>query len=90
MNIGYVMQLGVDIRARPFSGQATHVREVVAELRELGHRVRFVLRLDNTTYRADEFDDFVPVTVRTAAALPTIACKSTSTRVLRIIVPSTT
>lgn len=63
MNIGYVMQLGVDLRARPFSGQATHVREVIAELRELGHRVRIVLRLDGTTFRTDDFDDFIPVSV---------------------------
>ena len=63
MDIGYVMQLGVDIRARPFSGQATHVREVVSELRALGHRVRIVLRLENTTYRTDDFDALVPVAV---------------------------
>jgi glycosyltransferase involved in cell wall biosynthesis len=61
MNIGYVMQLGVDLRVRPFTGQATHVREVVSELRALGHRVRIVVRLDGTTYRTDDFDGLVPV-----------------------------
>lgn len=60
MKIGYVMQLGVDIRSHPFSGQANHVRKVVEELSLLGHEVRIIEKLGSVVWKTDNLVDFSP------------------------------
>ena len=64
MKIGYLMQQGVNIRQRPFNGPANHVREVVQELENLGHRVRVIVRLEGQTWVTDDLETFVPIRVR--------------------------
>lgn len=65
MKIGYLMQKGVrDVRTPPFSGPANHVREVIKELRNLGHQVRLLSRLDDRIWKSDDLEVFEPVSVR--------------------------
>lgn len=65
MKIGYLMQKGVrDVRTPPFSGPANHVREVIKELRNLGHQVRLLVHLDDRIWKSDDLAVFEPVSVR--------------------------
>jgi alpha-maltose-1-phosphate synthase len=62
MRIGYLLQAGVpDIRARPLSGAANHVKHIFDELCHLGHRVRLLARLDNQLWKSDDLENFEPV-----------------------------
>lgn len=63
MKIGYLMQLGAEIRRPPFNGPANHVRHVVEELAELGHDVSVLFRLDGQIWLARDLDHFEPVRV---------------------------
>lgn len=61
MKIGYLMQMGEDIRHPPFNGPANHVRQVVAELRRQGQQVRVVYGLDEQPWQTDDLARFVPI-----------------------------
>lgn len=59
MKIGYLMQEGAaSIRKNPFSGPSTHVRQVILELKNLGHEVRLIAKLDGGIWRSDNLVDF--------------------------------
>lgn len=62
MKIGYLMQLGEEIRRPPFNGPANHVRHVVQALTQRGHQVRLLVRLDGQLWKTDNLVDFEPVT----------------------------
>ncbi len=64
MRIGYLMQLGEEVRHPPFSGPANHVRQVIFELIRRGHAVRLLARLDGRIWKTDDLTTFEPVTVR--------------------------
>ena len=64
MKIGYLMQQGVNIRQRPFDGPGNHVRQVIEELKHLGHEVRVLLNLDGQIMKTDNLEDFETVSVR--------------------------
>ena len=61
MKIGYLMQMGEDIRRPPFNGPANHVRQVVAELQRQGHQVRVLYGLNERLWQTDDLEQFVPV-----------------------------
>lgn len=59
MRIGYLMQEGVpDVRAPRPSGAANHVRQVIRELRRLGHQVRLLARLDDRVWVSDDLESY--------------------------------
>lgn len=65
MKIGYLMQAGVpDVRQRPLSGPAIHVKHVFDELVRLGHHVRLLGVLDGRIWKSDDLEHFEPVIVR--------------------------
>ena len=65
MKIGYLMQAGVpDIRSRPLSGPANHVKNIFEELGKLGHKLRLLANIDNELWVSDDLERFQPVTVR--------------------------
>jgi glycosyltransferase involved in cell wall biosynthesis len=65
MKIGYLMQAGVpDIRTRPLSGPAYHVKHVFDELRYLGHRVHLLVVLNSRIWKSEDFENYQPVHVR--------------------------
>lgn len=62
MKIGYLMQAGVpDMRQRPLSGPANHVKHVFEELHKLGHHVRLLAFLDGQIWQSDDLEDYQPV-----------------------------
>ncbi len=63
MNIGYLMQKGVDIRTPPYNGPANHVREVIQAWEKRGHKVRTLLQIDETLWRTDDLETFTRVDV---------------------------
>ncbi len=63
MKIGYLMQMGEDIRQPPFNGPANHVRQVVAELRRQGQQVRTVYGLGEQLWQTDDLEQFIPLRV---------------------------
>lgn len=63
MNIGYLMQLGAEIRQPPFNGPANHVRHVVQELQARGHEVQVLFRLDKQIWHARGLEQFEQVFV---------------------------
>lgn len=64
MKIGYIMEAGeADVRKRPLSGPANHVRQVILALKSLGHTARLLARWDNRIWLSDDLDRFTPVTV---------------------------
>lgn len=64
MKIGYLMEAGeADVRRRPLSGPANHVRQVILALKSLGHTVRLLARWDNCLWLSDDPDRFAPVIV---------------------------
>jgi len=52
------MELGVEIRYPPFTGQANHVRAVVSELRTLGHEVKVILGLPDGLWETTDLETF--------------------------------
>jgi glycosyltransferase involved in cell wall biosynthesis len=64
MNIGYIMQEGVDILRPPFNGPANHVRDVLEAFGRRGHSVRVIVRVNGRIWRSDDLEEFTPVTVR--------------------------
>lgn len=65
MRIGYLLQQDVDICTPPFGGPAQHVRKVVEGLRERGHSVRVLFRLQGRLWKTDDLQSFTPLTVPT-------------------------
>ena len=64
MKIGYLMQAGVpDVRQRPLSGPAIHVKHVFQELQGLGHQVRLLAQLDQQLWKSDDLENFEPVSL---------------------------
>ena len=64
MNIGYLIQLGEEIRLPPYNGPANHVRQVFLELARRGHRMRLLIRLDGEIWKSDDLNLFQPVVVK--------------------------
>ena len=64
MKIGYLMELGEEVRRPPFNGPANHVRQVMLELDRLGHTVRLLIRLEGVIWKSDDLQDFQPVFVQ--------------------------
>jgi len=75
MKIGYLMQVGEDIRQPPFNGPANHVRQITRELAHRGHSVRVLYRLGNQIWLSDDLIDFRPVPFGEATAVYS-ACSS--------------
>ncbi|MFN2197682.1 MAG: glycosyltransferase family 4 protein [Anaerolineales bacterium] len=61
MKIGYLMQLGAEIRMPPFNGPANHVRHVVSALEARGHQVNVLFRLNNQIWLSQGLTTFIPV-----------------------------
>ena len=62
MKIGYVMQAGAaDMRAKPLSGPANHVKHVCQELTALGHTVEMLLKLDGQIWHTTDLQTFRPI-----------------------------
>ena len=66
MKIGYLLEQGVGIRKRPFSGPANHVYHVVRGLEARGHQIRLLTREGDRIWKSDNLEDFEPVHVRGA------------------------
>lgn len=65
MKIGYLMQAGVpDIREKPLSGPANHVKHVFDELRNLGHDVRLIAQLDGAFWVSDDLENLRRIEVQ--------------------------
>lgn len=64
MKIGYLMQKGEEIRRPPYNGPANHVRQVAQGLRELGHQVRVLVRLDETLWVTEDLAHFTSVELK--------------------------
>ena len=65
MKIGYFMQAGVpDIRQKPLSGPAIHVKHVFDELINLGHQLRLLAVIKGRIWKSDDLESFEPVTVK--------------------------
>jgi len=65
MKIGYLMQAGVpNMRERPLSGPANHVKHIVEELRGLGHQVRLVAVQDHQIWASDDLENYRLVQTR--------------------------
>lgn len=63
MKIAYLLEQDVEVRHAPYDGPGTHVREVVHELRQRGHQVRLLARLEGRLWRSDDLAAFTPVEV---------------------------
>jgi len=64
VQIGYLMQEGVEIRRPPFNGPANHVRGVVEALVRRGHQVRVLVRVEGRIWETDDLQRFSAVIVR--------------------------
>lgn len=64
MKIGYLLQAGApDLRANPFSGPSVHVRQVIEELRAMGHTVSLLVQWDEEIFYSRDLETFELVTV---------------------------
>jgi len=63
MKIGYLMQVGEEIRQPPFNGPANHVRHVFTELCHRGHTVKILLRRDGVIWKSEDLQGFTRVNV---------------------------
>ncbi len=63
MKIGYLMQLGEEIRYPPYNGPANHVRQVFQELVKRGHRIKILFRLDGKLWKSEDLQQFTVVPV---------------------------
>jgi hypothetical protein len=64
MKIGYLLQAGVpDIRQSPLTGPANHVKQIIQELRNMGHQVCLLACLDNKIWKSDDLEEFIEVPV---------------------------
>jgi glycosyltransferase involved in cell wall biosynthesis len=66
MKIGYLLQLGEEVRFPPFNGPAIHIRQVCMELARQGHTLSLLIHLDRRIWKTDDLVDFQPVRVRLA------------------------
>ncbi len=58
MKISYIMQNGVNIITPPFDGPAEHVRNVVFELKRLGHEVDVLIQLKKSYFLSHDLLHF--------------------------------
>jgi glycosyltransferase involved in cell wall biosynthesis len=63
VKIGYLMQLGAEIRQPPFNGPANHIRHVVAALEARGHQVFVLFRIQDQIWLAESLDKYHLITV---------------------------
>jgi glycosyltransferase involved in cell wall biosynthesis len=64
MKIGYLMQAGApDVRNKPLSGPALHVKQVFTELQSLGHQVRLLAFLDGQIWKSDDLEHYEVVVI---------------------------
>jgi glycosyltransferase involved in cell wall biosynthesis len=63
MKIGYLLQAEEEIRRPPFNGPANHIRQVVCELKQLGHTVKLLARLDGKLWVTEDLKQFTLVRV---------------------------
>lgn len=63
MNIGYLVELEINIMDPPYDGPANHVRHVIAELARRGHRLRLIFRQRGSIWQTDDLITFTPVEV---------------------------
>jgi glycosyltransferase involved in cell wall biosynthesis len=70
MKVGYLLQLGEEVRYPPFNGPAIHIRQICKELAHQGHTVRLLIRLDGRIWKSDDLVEFQPVRVRLADGGP--------------------
>jgi glycosyltransferase involved in cell wall biosynthesis len=61
LKIGYLLQLGEEIRHPPFNGPANHVRQVFRGLADLGHEVSLLCRLDDRLWLTRDLETFETV-----------------------------
>jgi len=66
MKIGYLMQVGEEIRKPPYNGPANHVRQVFDKLTKRGHQIRILFRLDGVIWKSDDLENYSPVFVRSS------------------------
>lgn len=64
MRIGYLLQVGEEIRRPPFNGPANHVRQVIQELCRRGHDVKVLFRLEGQIWESVNLTEFEPVTIK--------------------------
>lgn len=58
------MQAGVpEVRQPPFDGPANHVRQVIMELKKLGHQVRLVARFNGKIFKSDDLEYYEPIII---------------------------
>jgi glycosyltransferase involved in cell wall biosynthesis len=64
MKIGFLTQTGSpDLRTNPFDGPAVHVRQVILELKSLGHSVCLLAQWDGQILYSDDLEQFHHVRV---------------------------
>jgi len=63
MKIGYLIQQSPELRKGPSDGPATHIFEVINELKRLGHDVRLLARIDGSIWMSDDLQEFKHVSV---------------------------
>jgi glycosyltransferase involved in cell wall biosynthesis len=61
MKIGYLIQQDVDIRNPPFTGPASHVREVVRALEGRGYQIRTLANIGGSYWVTDDLETYHPV-----------------------------
>jgi len=61
MRIAYIMQNGANILNPPFDGPAEHVRNVVFELKKLGHDVKILFCIKGKYYFSTDLVNFMPI-----------------------------
>ncbi|MCA9935691.1 MAG: glycosyltransferase family 4 protein [Anaerolineales bacterium] len=70
MKIGYLLQQGIEMRKRPFSGPANHVYHVVRQLEKMGHEVRLINWLDGQIVYSDDLQQYEAIPVPEMAGGP--------------------
>jgi len=61
VKIGYLLQLGEEIRRPPFNGPANHIRQVFLRLGERGHQLVLIFRLEDRLWITGDMREFKPV-----------------------------
>ena len=64
MKIGYLMQVGEEIRQPPFNGPANHIRQLFQAMIRRGHKVRILFRLNGKIWKTDDLISFSNVEVK--------------------------
>jgi alpha-maltose-1-phosphate synthase len=64
MKIGYLLQIGEEIRTPPFNGPANHIRQVIKELTRCGNHVCVIFRLEGQIWKSWDLENFQPIFIR--------------------------